>query len=121
MKILIVEDEEALFKVVEEEFRSQKYTVKVAKDGEEALKAAKSFKPDVMLLDLVLPKKSGLEVLAEIKNDPELKDISVIVLSNLAEDESIKKALSLGAADYFVKTQHSIYEVIEKVAGQVKK
>lgn len=115
MKVLIVEDEEALANIVKEEFRGAGYDVKIAKDGEEALKTAKSFHPNVILLDLILPKKNGLDVLAELKADSDLSDITVIVLSNLAEDESIKKAIALGAEDYFVKTQHSIYEVIEKV------
>ncbi len=121
MKVLIIEDEEALNKVVKEEFASQGYEAKVAKDGEEGLKMAKSFKPDAIMLDLVLPKKVGLDVLSELKADESTKNIPVIVLSNLAEDENIKKALTLGAADYFVKTQHSIYEVIEKIQKHIKK
>ncbi len=120
-KILIVEDEKSLNRVVGEEFRSKGYTAKIAEDGQEALSLAKSFRPDIILLDLVLPKKSGLDVLAELKSEPLLKDIKVIVLSNLAEDENIKKALTLGAADYFVKSQHSIYEVVEKVEEQLAK
>jgi len=115
MKILIVEDEDTLSGVIKEEFKDAGYVIKVAKDGEEAINLAKVFLPQLILLDLVLPKKGGLDVLSEIKSDSNLKDIPVIVLSNLAEDESIKKALSLGAEDYFVKAQHSIYEVLEKV------
>lgn len=115
MKILIVEDEEVLSKVIKEEFQVQGYEIKIAKDGEEALKLSKSFHPDIILLDILLPKKSGLDVLTELKADSDLKIIPVIVMSNLSGDESIKKALSLGAVDYFVKTQHSIYEVVEKV------
>jgi len=120
-KVLIVEDEEALSSIVKEEFKNQGYDAKIAKDGEEALKMAKSFRPNILLLDLILPKKGGLDVLKELKADDELKNIPVIVLSNLAEDESIKKALVLGATDYFVKTQHSIYEVIEKVQKYISK
>ena len=88
---------------------------------QEALKLARSFNPELILLDLILPKKSGLQVLEELKADDNLKKIPVIVLSNLAEDENIKKAISIGAEDYFVKTQHSIYEVIEKVQKYLKK
>jgi DNA-binding response OmpR family regulator len=115
MKILLVEDEEALSGIVKEELQGKGHEVKVAADGEEALVFAKTFQPNMILLDLVLPKKNGMEVLSALKIDPELKKIPVIVLSNLAEDESIKRAIGLGADDYFVKTQHSIYEVIEKV------
>lgn len=115
MKILIVEDEDALSLVLEEKFRKEGYEVAIAKDGEEAESMAKKFKPHLILLDLVLPKKLGLDVLESLKSDSELKLIPVIVLSNLEGDESIKKALSLGAVDYFVKTQHPIGEIVERV------
>lgn len=121
MKILIVEDEEALNMVIKEELDSKGFDVKIAKNGEEALKLAKSFKPEAILLDLILPQKGGLEVLTELRADPNFKNTPVIILSNLAEDENIKKGLALGATDYFVKTQHSIYEVIEKVEKYLKK
>ena len=120
-KILIVEDEQTLANVVKEEFKEKGYEIKIARDGDEALTLARNFQPNIMLLDLVLPKKGGLDVLAELKADESLKAIPVIVLSNFAEDDSIKKAIALGAEDYFVKTQHSIYEVIEKVQKHMSK
>lgn len=118
-KILIVEDEEALAKVLEEKFQREKFEVKIAVDGETGVEAVRQFRPDMILLDLILPKKSGFDVLKEIKADPELERIPVIVLSNLGEDESIKEALALGAKDYFVKTQHPINEVVEKVRTEL--
>jgi two-component system alkaline phosphatase synthesis response regulator PhoP len=121
MKILIVEDEETLSNVMKAELKDIGHEIKVAKNGEDALILARSFNPRMILLDLVLPKKGGLEVLTDLKSDEELKNISVIILSNLAEDESIKKALSLGAEDYFVKAQHSIYEVLEMVKKHMPK
>ena len=121
MKVLIVEDEEALSSIVKEEFKDHGYETKVAKDGEEALKLAKSFFPDIILLDLVLPKKDGMTVVAELKADENLKKIPVVVSSNLGGDENIKQALSLGAIDYFVKVQHPIYEIIEKVKKLIAK
>ena len=117
MKILIVEDEDVLSLVLEEKFKSEGYDVMIAKDGEEAQPKIAKFKPDIVLLDLILPKKGGLEVLESLKADSELKIIPIVVLSNLEGDETIKKALSLGAADYFVKTQHPIGEIVEKVAA----
>ena len=72
-------------------------------------------KPDLIILDLILPGKHGLEVLKEMKEDADLKATPVIVLSNLDTDADIKEALRLGAADYFVKAQHPIAEVVEKV------
>jgi len=121
MKILIVEDEDVLSLVLEEKFKNQGYTVSIAKDGEDGIEKAKKNNPDIVLLDLILPKKGGLEVLEALKKDSELKVIPVIILSNLEGDESIKKALSLGAVDYFVKTQHPITEIVEKVEQFLQK
>lgn len=115
MKILIAEDEEILKKVLQEKFEKEKFTVALVDDGSEVLFAVKSFHPDLILLDIMLPKKDGLSILEELQEDPELKNIPVIILSNLGEDEKIKKALSLGAVDYMVKTQHPINEVLERV------
>lgn len=115
MKILIVEDEQVLSKVLKEKFEKSGFEVQVAGDGETAVKLAQSFIPDIIALDLVLPKKNGFTVLKEIKEDANLKQIPVIVVSNLGEDSDIKRALSLGAADYFVKSQHPINEIVEKV------
>lgn len=121
MKVLIVEDEEALSSVLQEKFNNEGYETKIARDGEEVLGLAESFRPDMILLDLILPKKDGLAVLAELKANPKLKTMPVIVLSNLSGDESIKKALSLGAEDYYVKTQHPISEIVEKVEESIRK
>ena len=119
MKVLIVEDEEALRKVLQEKMQNSGFETFAAKDGEEGWELAKSKNPDIVLLDLVLPKKSGFEVLSMIKQDPELKDIPVFILSNLAEDESLKKALQIGAEDYFIKSQHPINEIVEKVEDRL--
>ena len=114
-KILIVEDERSLSELVENELDSMGFDARVAGDGELAMKLARSFDPDVIMLDLILPKKGGLEVLKELKIDPALKTIPVIVLSNLSGDESIRMAMTFGADDYFIKTQSSIFEIIAKV------
>ncbi len=115
MKILIVEDEESLAFVLKEKLDKSGFETKVAKDGETALTLAHTYKPELVLLDLVLPKKDGFSVLRELKADPELGVVPVIVLSNLGEDENIKKAFALGAKDYFVKSQHPINEIVEKI------
>jgi DNA-binding response OmpR family regulator len=114
MKILIVEDEEILAKVLEEKFTKENFSVEIAKDGEVAMSLVKSFKPDLILLDIVLPKKDGLTVLQELKADAEFSAIPVIMTSNLGEDEKIKLALKLGAVDYLVKTEHPINEVVDQ-------
>ena len=121
MKILIVEDEEILSKVLEEKFKRANFDTEIAVTGDAAFPIAKKFSPDVILLDLILPKKTGFDVLKEIKSDADLKTVPVIVLSNLGQDEEIKKALELGASDYMVKTQHPINEVIEKVKNLLLK
>ena len=121
MKILIVEDEAALSRVLQEKFQAEGFDAFIAQNGEAALTEAQKVNPDIIVLDLLLPKKDGFEVLGELKADADLKMIPVIVLSNLGEDENIKKAIYLGAADYFVKTQHPINEIIEKVKMQVEK
>lgn len=115
MNLLIVEDEKALAEVLRDEFQSHDFTVEVAMDGEAALEVLKTSMPDLILLDLLLPKKDGFEVLETIKSDRKLKHIPVIILSNLGQDEEIKRGLALGAKDYFVKTQHPLKEVVEKV------
>lgn len=115
MKIAIVEDESILLKVLEEKFSKANFDVVIAKDGEVAMPVIKKSMPELIILDLILPKKDGFEVLKELKADPELKTIPVVVLSNLGQDEDIKRALQLGAEDYLVKTQHPINEVVDKV------
>ncbi|MDD4931585.1 MAG: response regulator [Candidatus Colwellbacteria bacterium] len=121
MKILIVEDEEALSRVLKEKFETEGFESMIVGNGADAVETTAKFKPDVVVLDLLLPKKDGFTILGELKADAELKAIPVVVLSNLGEDENIKRAIQLGAADYFVKTQHPINEIIEKVKEQTAK
>jgi len=121
MKVLIVEDEEILYRVLQEKLEGEKHEVEIATDGEMALEKVISFEPDFILLDIILPKKDGLTVLAELKSNQEFINIPVIVLSNLAEDDKIKEALKLGAVDYFVKTQHPLAEIVEKIEESLLK
>ncbi len=115
MRILIAEDEEILLNVLKDRFEAEGWEVFMAKDGEEAVDSIAKNSLDLVLLDLLLPKKDGFEVLKEVRSDEELKNLPIIVLSNLSGDEDIKKAMQLGANDYFVKTQHPMSEVVEKV------
>jgi len=114
-KILIVEDEEFLALALRDNLESEGYSVDTAYNGEEAVEHIKKIKPNIILLDILMPKKDGFFVLEEVKKNPEWKLIPVIVLSNLGEDTAIKQAMEMGADDYFVKSQHPIEEVIEKV------
>ncbi len=115
MKILIIEDEEVLAKVIQEKLERTGDDVAVAADGNAAITVAQSFLPDIIVLDLLLPKRNGFEVLQILKADQQLKMIPVIVVSNLGEESDIKRALSLGAVDYYVKSEHPINEIIEKI------
>lgn len=113
-KILIAEDEDILLNVLRDRFEAEGWEVALAKDGVEAMEAINKSKFDLVLLDLLMPKKDGFEVLKEVMANPELKNLPIIVLSNLGGDDDIKKALALGAKDYFVKTQHPMSEIVEK-------
>ena len=114
-KILVVEDEEILLTGLKEELESGGYTVQGASDGVEGLEKTKSFKPDLILLDLLMPKMDGMEMLQKLKADAETRDIPVVILTNLSDYEKISEALSLGAMDYLVKANYKLEDLLEKV------
>ncbi len=114
-KILLVEDEQALQKTLGDLLRSEKYEVVSAFDGETGLAMAKSEKPDLILLDLILPKLHGFQVLEKIKADSTTRDIPLIILTNLEGMGDVEKALELGATTYLVKANYSLDEVLDKV------
>jgi DNA-binding response OmpR family regulator len=114
-KILIVEDETVLSSALSIKFEKEGFEVKVVESGDLVLSTAQDWKPNLILLDLLLPKKLGKDVLQELKADPEQKSIPVVILSNLDSDDDIKACLAMGAVDYFVKANHPIKEIIEKV------
>lgn len=114
-KILFIEDEQALQKTLGDILRGEGYEVVSALDGETGLAMSKTEKPDLILLDLILPKLHGFNVLKQIKEDPETRDISLIVLTNLEGLGDVEKALELGATTYLVKANYSLEEVLEKV------
>lgn len=114
-KILFIEDESALQKTFGDVLKQEGYQMLSALDGEVGLRLVKTEKPDLILLDLILPKINGFEVLEKIKEDQETKDIPVIVLTHLEEVEDVQKAIELGAKDYLVKANYSLKEVVEKI------
>lgn len=114
-KILFIEDESALQKTLKDILEAEGFNVVSALNGETGLKLAKSQSPDLILLDLILPKLHGLEVLKEIKKDKKTKDIPVIVLTNIESLEEINTAIKLGAKTYLVKTDFTLQEVVKKV------
>ncbi len=115
MKILIIEDEEVIAKVLERKLSSIGFDIKIANTGDKGYPTAKEFKPDLILLDLILPGKTGFQVLEALKTDAELQLIPVVILSNLDQEEDVKKALQLGAKDYLVKAHHPLKEIVEKI------
>ena len=114
-KILFIEDESALQKTFGDFLHREEYEIISALDGEIGLKLAKEKKPDLILLDLILPKLDGFEVLKKVKEDEGIKGIPVIVLTNLERIEDIEKALELGATTYLVKANYTLEEVLEKI------
>lgn len=119
-KILIVEDYRFLREAMGKKLKEDGFDVLEAVDGEEGLKKTKEEKPDLVLLDLVLPGIDGFDVLQKIKEDPLLTEVKVIVLSNLGQKEEIEKGMALGANDYLVKANFTPKEISEKAKTILK-
>jgi len=114
-KILLIEDESALQKSLGDTFRKDGFEVLSALDGETGERLAKSGKPDLIILDLVLPQKDGLDVFQALKDSPETKDIPVVILTNLERIEHVEKVLEMGAKTYLVKANYTLKEILEKI------
>lgn len=113
--VLVVEDDPFYSKIYKTKLAKEKIESEIVSNGDEALKAVKASAPGLILLDLIMPGKDGFETLAELKGDASMKNIPVIVLSNLSQEEDIKRIMDLGAAEYLVKANVPIQEVIDKV------
>ncbi len=120
-KIIIVEDEEILRDLLQKKLTEQGYEVDVAVDGEDGLAKIKADRPNLILLDIVMPKMNGIEMLEEMSKDASLTGIPVIVVSNSGQPVEIDKAQKLGAKDWIVKTEFDPQEVIDKVIAQIGK
>lgn len=114
-KILIAEDDKFLANAYRVKFEKENFEVVIAYDGDEAITKVKTFQPDVILLDLVMPKKDGFTTLSELKAHTDWAKIPVIVTSNLSQESDFQKAKELGAADYFVKSDTPIGSIVAKV------
>ncbi|PIY95521.1 response regulator, partial [Candidatus Jorgensenbacteria bacterium CG_4_10_14_0_8_um_filter_39_13] len=106
--ILLVEDELLLSNILKSRLEKEGFKVFQARDGEMALKFLRETKPDIILLDIILPKISGFEILEELQKNPELQSAPVAIISNLGQESDIQKGRSLGAINYFVKAQVTI-------------
>ncbi len=118
-KILIAEDDRFLQNIYRVKLTKEGFEVRVAGDGQEFLEELKTFTPDVILLDLVMPVVDGFTVLQTVKSDPKFKNIPVIVTSNLGQDEDVKKAMKLGAKDYIIKSDTALSGIIEKIKADL--
>lgn len=114
-KIVFIEDETTLQKMLSAALKEEGYFVVTASDGEEGLAAVRSEKPDLVLLDLILPKMDGFTVLGEIKKDEALAHIPVIVLTNLESAEDVGKVVALGATTYLVKANYDLPDIVLKI------
>ena len=117
--ILIVEDDRFVRDLYQHEFEKSGYDIKLAEDGEIALKVVKESKFDCILLDVMFPKLDGLEVLRRIKEDSATKNIPVMILSNLGQDEIIRQALQIGAKAYIVKSLYTPNQVVNEIRGLI--
>lgn len=118
--ILLVEDDQMISTMYQTKFSLEGYAIDVASDGQTGLEKAKSMKPDVILLDIILPRLDGFSILKEVKADPATSKIPVILLTNLGQDEDVKKGKTLGADDYFIKSNHTPAEIVAKVKDVLK-
>jgi DNA-binding response OmpR family regulator len=113
--IALIEDDDILSGVMKDELEEHGFTVFHAKDGEEGLNIIREKKPDMVLLDVIMPKKGGDEVFKELKADPNTRDIPVIVLTVSTQEASMKEILDKGAVDYIIKSQNAVENVVKKV------
>ena len=120
-KILLIEDEKIMIDLLQRKLTQKGYDVSVARDGEEGLKAMREVRPDLVLLDIIMPKMGGFEVMEEMGKDKNLKDIPVIVISNSGQPVELDKAQKLGAKDWLIKTEFDPQEVLGKVVKQIGK
>jgi CheY-like chemotaxis protein len=114
-KILIVEDDPLMGRMYQKIFTFEKFDVELAADGEEGLAKAQTVQPTIILLDVMMPKMNGLQVLEQLKANPATKNIPVIMLTNLAGQQDAEAALSKGAVKYIIKSEHEPKEVADMV------
>lgn len=114
-KVLIVDDDDFLLEMYSLKFRESGFLVEVAQNGEEAVKKAKEVSPDVILLDVVMPKMDGFDVLRNLHKENIAPNAVVLVLTNLGQKDDLERGMKLGATDYIVKAHYTPSEVVKKV------
>lgn len=119
-KILVVEDDTYLANAYRVKLTKAGFEVKNAFDGDEALNLLQSFAPDLILLDIVMPKKDGFATLQELKANEKWKNIPIILASNLSQKEDREKGMQLGASEFFVKTDFTLNDLVQKIDSMIK-
>ena len=119
VKILLIEDEEMLANMYEVKFKNEGFDIVKALDGSQGLEMAKSIQPDFILLDIIMPKLDGFSVLKSLKEEPATKDIPVMLLTNLGQDEDVERGKKLGAVGYLVKANITPAEVVAAVKKKI--
>lgn len=119
-KVALIEDEEVLLDVLENKLKKEGYEVFSARDGQAGLELVRAIRPDLILLDVVMPKMDGFEVLAHLQEDKNLADIPIIIISNSGQPVEIERALSMGVKDYLIKAEFDPQEVLDKIKKQLK-
>lgn len=120
-KILLIEDDEMLHGMYTQKFKNQGYDIISAYNGADGVKMAETEKPDMILLDVIMPKMDGFVALKKIRKNPVTEKIPVILLTNLGQEEDVRKGKELGADDYFIKANHTPQEVVDKVKSFLDK
>jgi DNA-binding response OmpR family regulator len=115
LNILLIEDEEMLSSMYKTKFEKEGFTVDVAVDGEDGIEKSQNHEYDIFLVDIILPKLNGFAVLKSIREIKKYKNTPVLMLTNLGQDEDVKKGKSLGASDYLVKANFTPSQILEKI------
>ncbi len=119
-KILLVEDDSFISDMYKAKLEYLGYDIETAENGKIGMEKAVSFAPDLILLDIVMPERDGFELLADLKKDEKLKDLPIILLTNLGRREDIEKGFKMGASDYIIKAHFTPQEVVEKINNVLK-
>jgi CheY-like chemotaxis protein len=117
--VLIVEDEPSMQRALKSKLEHGGYDVQAASDGEEAVTILKTVVPDLVLLDLIMPKIDGISVLRQMKEDDRLRPVPVVILTNLSSGDKVAEAMALGTFDFLVKANYSLDDVLKKVTERI--
>ncbi len=118
--VLIVEDEFPLLRVMEQKFKQEGFNVVLAKDGEEGLMKFRETTPDIVLIDIILPRMDGMTMLGKIRQEPTGQHVPIILLTNLSDAEKVKEGIQQGVYDYLVKADWKLEDVVQKVRERLE-